>query len=146
MAASSLSPVPPSLEKGESYWDLVFRQFRRNRLAVVSLLYVLLLFVIAIGAPFLASNRPIILIGSFNGVYQDRFEEWQLGGHPALLEALRSDATVSDQLRRFRLSVRQGAVERQLQYMASQLASEPAEILLQYLAEYRKAVPMSLAG
>ena len=145
-AASSVSSAPQSLEKGESYWNLVARQFRRNRIAVVSLLFVLLLFAVAIGAPFLASNRPIILIGSFNGVYQDRFEEWQLGGHPALLEALRSDATVSDQLRRFRLSVRQGAVERQLQYMASQLASEPAEILLQYLAEYRKAVPMSLAG
>src|SRR3990172_2156697 len=97
-AASSLSSAPQSPEKGESYWDLVFRQFRRNRLAVVSLLFVLLLFVIAIGAPFLASNRPIIVIGSFNGVYQDRFEEWQLGGHPALLEALRREDAVPDEV------------------------------------------------
>ncbi|MGH9785067.1 MAG: hypothetical protein ACRD88_12880, partial [Terriglobia bacterium] len=43
-----LPPVPPSRDvlRGESYWDLVFRQYRRNRLAVVSLLFVLFLFII----------------------------------------------------------------------------------------------------
>ena len=139
--------MPPIIAaQGESYWDLVLRQFRRNRLAVVSLIFVLLLFVVAIGAPFLASNQPIVLVGSFNGLYQDRFEEWQLGGHPELMEALRNGAGASPEIQRFRLSLRMGVVERQLQYMASQLPSEPAALLLRYLDDYRTAVQMTLDG
>ncbi|MBI4459134.1 MAG: hypothetical protein HY648_03615, partial [Acidobacteria bacterium] len=53
-----VQPVAPAL-KGESYWDLVIRQFRRNRLAVISFFFVLALFLVAIAAPFLANNRPI---------------------------------------------------------------------------------------
>ena len=68
-------PLSRAPRKGESYWDLVFRQFRRNRLAVVSLAFVVGLFYIAIAAPFLSNNRPIVLRGSFRTLYKDRFEE-----------------------------------------------------------------------
>ena len=44
------------------YWRLVGRQFRRNRLAVVALGVVLCLFAIALGAPFLAGEKPILFV------------------------------------------------------------------------------------
>ena len=73
---------------GESYWDLVLRQFRRNRIAVGSLVFVLFLFLIAIGAPFLANNNPIVLRGAYLDVYRDRFQEWKVAGHRELAEFL----------------------------------------------------------
>ncbi|MBI4465498.1 MAG: ABC transporter permease, partial [Acidobacteria bacterium] len=143
----STAPALPKLfPKGESYWDLVLRQFRRNRLAVIALTFVLILFLVAIGAPFLASNRPIILVGTFQGVYQDRFQEWKFGGHPELMDVLRSAQGAPDPVAQTRLSMRLRAVERQLRYLASQLPAEPAAILLKYVEEYRKAVQMALSG
>src|SRR3990172_11711539 len=91
--ASLPTSTPP---KGESYWDLVFRQFRRNRLAVVSLIFVVVLFFIAIAAPFLANNRPILLRGSFRTLYKERFEEWKLGGHPELVALLQKVQAASE--------------------------------------------------
>lgn len=44
----------------ESYWHIIWTQFRRNRLALSSLLFVLILFAVAIFAPFLAGDKPII--------------------------------------------------------------------------------------
>ena len=41
---------------------MVIRQFRRNRLAMPALCVVLLLFAVALGAPFLAGDRPIYLV------------------------------------------------------------------------------------
>jgi peptide/nickel transport system permease protein len=45
-----------------SYWSLVARQFRRNRLARPALAVVLLLFAIALAAPFLAGETPIYMV------------------------------------------------------------------------------------
>ena len=47
--------------RGESYWDLVWRQFKQDRLALAALIGVLLLFVVAIFAGLLANNKPIVL-------------------------------------------------------------------------------------
>ena len=44
--------------RGEGYWSLVWRQFRRNRLAVVGLYVVMALFVVALFADFLANDKP----------------------------------------------------------------------------------------
>ena len=92
------SPVSTSTQlqgppKGESYWDLVLRQFRRNRLAVVSFFFVLALFSIAIGAPFLANDKPLVLQGAYRDAYRDRLQEWKLGGHPEMMEALQAVGT-----------------------------------------------------
>ncbi len=48
--------------KRQSYWRLVWRQYRKNRLAMVGLAVILCLFVVALLAPFLAHSRPIYLI------------------------------------------------------------------------------------
>ena len=123
------APIVPvtggAVLKGESYWDLVWRQYLRNRLAVVSSLFVLVLFVIAIGAPFLADNKPIVFRGSYPGGYRDAFEEWRLGGHPefvAQLQAMQSGAAPPNAGPP--LADRLSVVERQLERLASQLPAE----------------------
>jgi peptide/nickel transport system permease protein len=50
-----------SAHTGESYRALVFRQFRKNRMAIPALCVVVLLFVVAVGAPFLAGDRPVYM-------------------------------------------------------------------------------------
>jgi len=52
--------------RGESYWSYVWRQFKRNRLAVMGLYVVAALFAVAIFADFLANDKPYYLR------YQDR--------------------------------------------------------------------------
>jgi len=89
--------------KRQSYWTLVTRQFRRNRLAVPALAIVLILFGVALGAPFLAGETPIYMI--MNGrtyflpnviTYPDLvnfdFEAWQpVDGEYALRPLIRHD-------------------------------------------------------
>ncbi len=48
-------------EVAPSYWRLVLSQFKRNKPAVAGVLVLLLLFAVAIFAPFLAGERPIYL-------------------------------------------------------------------------------------
>jgi len=140
--ADHLAVPSQKASSSETYWGLVGRQFRRNRLAVVSMLFVLVLFLIAIAAPFLASNRPLVLKGFFRSVYQQRFQEWRLAGHAEMLEFLRSGDASDAALRQRRLQT----VEHQLQFLASQLQPEPAAALLAYLEDYRHAVRAATAG
>lgn len=62
------TPVDPKGKKrrpGQSYFSLVRHQFRKNKLAVASLCFILFMFGVAIFADFLANSRPII--GSYKG-------------------------------------------------------------------------------
>jgi peptide/nickel transport system permease protein len=142
---SSPEPAVPiaggSTPKGESYWDLVLRQFRKNRLAVISFFFVLALFLIAIGAPFLADNKPIVFYGAYRGVYEDKFEEWKLGGHPEFVSQWEAIQAGTAENATALLPERLRTVERQLTQLASQLPSEQADRLLAHLAVYRMAVP-----
>lgn len=56
-----------------SYWSIVWGQFKKNRLAMAGLLLVLALFIVAIFAPFIAGNYPIVMVRdgrlSFPAVY-----------------------------------------------------------------------------
>ncbi len=52
----------PRREKKQTYWRLVARQFRRNKMAVISLVLLLLLGLMAIIAPFLAEEKPIYMV------------------------------------------------------------------------------------
>ena len=44
--------------EGEAYFDIVWKQFRKNRIAVRMLYVVAALFLMAIFAPLIASNQP----------------------------------------------------------------------------------------
>jgi len=45
----------------ESYWHIVARQFRKNRIAVFGLIIVLCLFVVAALADFIANDKPLVM-------------------------------------------------------------------------------------
>lgn len=56
-------PAPAAVEvldevRGVSYWQIVWRQFRKNTPAMVGLVMVLLLFLLAVFAPLLANKYP----------------------------------------------------------------------------------------
>lgn len=53
--------MPKTKQKSKSYFALVARQFRRNNLAMIGLWTVVVLVVIAIGADFIANDRPLLM-------------------------------------------------------------------------------------
>ena len=44
----------------QGYWRLVWRQFSRDRVSIAGLVFVLLLFGVALAAPFLANSKPVV--------------------------------------------------------------------------------------
>jgi peptide/nickel transport system permease protein len=54
---------------GEAYLDIVWRQFKKNRLALVSLWLLLPLFLLAIFAPAIASNQPLVFSDGQKTIY-----------------------------------------------------------------------------
>ena len=45
----------------EDYWSITIRQFKKNRVAVVGFILVLLLFAVALGADFIANDMPLVM-------------------------------------------------------------------------------------
>jgi len=60
-----MTPNPPQVgltqKKRQGYWRIVWQQFRKRRLAVLSLAILALLFLLALFAPFIAGDKPIYL-------------------------------------------------------------------------------------
>ncbi len=52
--------TPPS-HVSENYWSVAFRQFRRNKVAVLGLSIILFLFFVAFAADFIASDKPLVM-------------------------------------------------------------------------------------
>jgi len=48
--------------KTSSYWSIVWKQFKKNRLAMFGLLLVFIMFFVAIFAPIIAGDKPIVMI------------------------------------------------------------------------------------
>lgn len=70
-----MSASPPSPRKhstrDESQWALVWREFRKRKLAVVSMYVILLLITVSVFAPFLANSKPLY----YRGINRFAFEE-----------------------------------------------------------------------
>lgn len=65
-----MTEQPPDIgrprRKRQGYWAIVWRQFRKRRMALISLGLLGFLFLVAIFAPFIAGDRPIYLRMSGN--------------------------------------------------------------------------------
>src|SRR5437762_12226522 len=48
-------------QRPEGYWQIVSRQFRKNRVATAGLIVVLLLFILAASADFIANDKPLVM-------------------------------------------------------------------------------------
>jgi peptide/nickel transport system permease protein len=57
-----LAIQPTKKQRKEGYWRLVSRQYRKRKLAVVSLIVLILLAMVALFAPFLAGSVPIYVV------------------------------------------------------------------------------------
>jgi len=51
----------PVSHRREDYWSIIVRQFRKNRIAMVGLVLAVLLFVVALGADFIANDKPLMM-------------------------------------------------------------------------------------
>ncbi|HEY3304855.1 MAG TPA: ABC transporter permease [Candidatus Binatia bacterium] len=61
-AAAGLSLATGASERAGGRWAGVWRELKRNRLAIAGLYIVLLLFAVAAGADFLANNKPYYMV------------------------------------------------------------------------------------
>ena len=61
-AAPGVPVSAPALERAEGQWSTVWISLRRNPPAVAGLCTILLLFIIAAGADFLANNKPYYMV------------------------------------------------------------------------------------
>src|SRR5262245_35591681 len=63
LEAAALGPIIATQAQRlpESYWDIVARQFRKNKIAVCGLFIVIALFGIALGADFIANDKPLVM-------------------------------------------------------------------------------------
>ncbi len=59
--AHGLEAPDAASQRREDYWSIVIRQFRKNHIAIVGLILVLLLFGVALGADFLANDMPLAM-------------------------------------------------------------------------------------
>lgn len=56
------APAKGGPRRPQSYWRIVWRQFKKNRIGVAGLVVLILLALIAVFAPFLAGDRPIYMV------------------------------------------------------------------------------------
>lgn len=56
------SPAKGGPRKPQSYWRIVWRQFKKNRIGMAGLVVLVLLALVAVFAPFLAGDRPIYMV------------------------------------------------------------------------------------
>jgi len=61
-ALATTPPARADSPHGESYSDIVWRQFKKNKAAYVSLWLVAPLFVLAVFAPMIASDQPLVFV------------------------------------------------------------------------------------
>ena len=58
----SEAQIESQKEVGVSYWSLVKHQFRKNKLAMISMYIVMVLVVVAVFADFLSSSKPLYAV------------------------------------------------------------------------------------
>lgn len=76
--------------KRPGYWKNVWREFRKNRLAVAGLAVIIALIVIALVAPLLANNRPYVYAAENGRIYLPIFYEYaEFRGHDLRKESFR---------------------------------------------------------
>ena len=74
-STSSTAPATAALisHSSESQWTLVWREFRKRKLAVFALGVIVLLVTVSIFAPFLAGDKPLYYVGTNRYEYRESF-------------------------------------------------------------------------
>ncbi len=83
----SLNTVPHEKKTGKSYWDIVWKQFKKKKSAVISVWIILFFFFIAIFAPLIANNKPLAIYTSYGEFYKYSYASWEKT-HEKLLSSI----------------------------------------------------------
>lgn len=127
-----------SLE-GFSYWQLVWRNFKKKKSATFSLVVIFFFFFIAVFAPFLANEKPLALYTQYKEFYRYYFESWSnveekfrysLTHREELLEQQKQAQLKFNSLREevYQLSQTRDSLETEYQEIKSTLESLESEI------------------
>ncbi len=119
-APATESPRP--LKHGESQWALVWREFRRRRLAVLSGCLILALITVSIFAPFLANDRPIC----YRGYNRFEYREAMRTSSAVIANLIKLQTTGADDRERGNGRKQAKIIERQIGLMARCLSREKA--------------------
>ena len=71
-------PQTPALELAQGSWARVWRQFKRNYLAVMGLCVVLALVAMALSADFLANDKPLYMVYKGQMYFPVPYSYWSL--------------------------------------------------------------------
>lgn len=137
----STGPSPPApapaletLPRGESQWTIIYREFRKRRLAVLSYVVLVIVAATAIFAPFLANDRPI----AYRGYNRGEFERARSVVRALLGQLIEPPVDERGEPRSIdRDDVRRSIVDR-LSAMQRELAPEPAIQVAEVLSEFQR--------
>lgn len=87
-AAAAAAEAAQKKYHGRSYWDIVKSQFFKDKLAVAAAWMVVLLFGLAIFAPFIANNKPLFIRGVFRKEYGTVYRELVFGSLTSDLQGM----------------------------------------------------------
>ena len=71
MCTSAPTPSSPSTPNQQNQWALIWREFRKRKLAVFALVVIFSLVAISVFAPLIANNRPITYRGADYFTYRE---------------------------------------------------------------------------
>jgi peptide/nickel transport system permease protein len=135
----SNAPLPPELAEEprsqESQWALVWREFRKRKLAVAASWIILLFVTIAIFAPFLANDRPLAYRGANRFHYAEGVRSVRV-----LLRQAAADELLGHRERRLELAADW------LDRMAAAVPEETATELVRLRDDFRAAATRDLSN
>lgn len=107
---------------GQSQWDLIWREFRRRRLAVIAAVVILFLVTISVFAPFLANAVPIYYFGINRFEYQEAARNLRASVNQ-LIEVQKNDQANASVARL------KAAISLQIRIMANELPADRKPVL-----------------
>jgi peptide/nickel transport system permease protein len=103
--APTVAPAAQGPKDAQSYWSLAIRDFKKNKMAMTSLILIFLVIFTAVHVPFIANDKPLMI----NAVIVDDFENEMFLAHEAMTELIKNagkdSKTSDDYLERFKSRV-----------------------------------------
>ncbi len=62
----------------ETYWDIVWKQFKKKKSAIISLWIIIFFFMVAIFAPLIANDKPLILYTTYHELFKTYYSDWEI--------------------------------------------------------------------
>ena len=133
---AAISVLPLKIPRGESQWGIIWRQFRKRKLAVFSAAAIWVLISVSIWAPFIANDRPLMFIGFNRQEYQESSRTARIMLNQFIEQKWKTSDEPWFDWRRTQVEV----MSLQLDLMGAQLADQEFEQLEQFRRQFYEAV------